>query len=286
MILSLRGRLLIVSQSYAAGLSEKQFLNQYNSGDFPRPSVTVDIVIFTVADVRKDNHNYRKLSEKELRILLIKRGGHPYIGQWALPGGFVHPDETVGEAANRELSEETGIQGNYLEQLYTFSKPGRDPRAWVISCAHMALIDSEGLNLSAGSDACDAMWFAVKTEKKADRINLLLSSEKINLSAIIMPKSNRFEFQIIENNGLAFDHAEIIICAIARLKSKPEYNDSAFSLMPEEFTLTELQQVYEAILGKPLFKAAFRRKIADMVKETGRFTSEKGHRPAKLYTKK
>jgi ADP-ribose pyrophosphatase YjhB (NUDIX family) len=265
------------------GLSEKQFLEQYNPGKFARPSVTVDIVIFTVANVSGDN--YRKLSEKELRILLIRRGGHPYLGQWALPGGFVRPDETVGEAANRELIEETGINGEYLEQLYTFSAPERDPRTWVISCAHMALIDSKRIDIKAGSDASDAQWFVVKMENTAElgRTKLLLSNKNIDLSSIIVTKPGETELQIIENNGLAFDHAEIIVCAVNRLRAKLEYTDLAFSLMPETFTLTELQQVYEAILGKPLFKAAFRRKLIDLVQETGQYTSDKGHRPAKLY---
>jgi len=266
------------------GLNEKQFLEQYNPVEFPRPSVTVDNVIFTVAVIREGN--YRKLAEKELRVLLIQRGGHPFIGQWALPGGFVRPDETVGEAANRELAEETSIHGGYLEQLYTFSAPGRDPRTWVISCAHMALIDNERINLKAGSDADDARWFIIKTENTVEHVKLLLTNEDINLSAIVMSKSNGKDLQIIENNGLAFDHAEILVCAINRLRSKLEYTDLAFSLMPEKFTLTELQQVYEAILGKLLFKAAFRRKIIGLVQETGQYTNDKGHRPAKMYTRK
>ena len=263
------------------GLNEKEFLEQYNPGDFARPSITVDIVIFTIADVREDN--YRKLPEKELRILLIRRGGHPYIGQWALPGGFVHPKETVGEAAKRELEEETGLQSGYLEQLYTFSKPGRDPRTWVISCAHMALINSERLKLRAGSDAEDARWFTVKTENPAENINLFLSNPELNLSAVIMPESDRMELEIIENSGLAFDHAEIIMCAVNRLRAKLLHTDLAFSLMPKEFTLTELQQVYEAILGRPLFKAAFRRKIKNLVVETGEYTQNAGHRPSQLF---
>jgi len=175
-----------MSRFDAGGLSEKQFLEQYNPGDFPRPSVTVDIVVFAVTDVR--GNNYRKLSDKELRILLIQRGGHPYIGQWALPGGFVLPVETVGEAASRELAEETGMRGGYLEQLYTFSKPGRDPRTWVISCAHMALIGGERLSLKAGSDADDARWFVAQTESAAERIKLSLSNENVNLSAVVAQK--------------------------------------------------------------------------------------------------
>jgi len=273
-----------MSQLDVNGLNEKQFLKQYNPSEYPRPSVTVDIVIFTVADVEMDN--YRKLPEKELRILLIQRGGHPYIGQWALPGGFVRPDETVGEAANRELVEEAGVHGGYLEQLYTFSKPGRDPRTWVISCAHMALIDNERLNLKAGSDADDARWFVVKTENTTKHIKLLLSNENTNLSAVVVPKSSEIELQIVENNGLAFDHAEIIMCALNRLRAKLEYTDLTFSLMLERFTLTELQQVHEAILGKPLYKAAFRRKVKGLVEETGDFTRKAGHRPSQIYTRR
>ena len=117
-------------------------------------------------------------------------------------------------------------------------------------------------------------------------MKLLLSNDETNLFAVVVPKPNEMELQIIENNGLAFDHAEIIVCAINRLRAKLEYTDLAFSLMPEKFTLTELQQVYEAILGKPLFKAAFRRKIIGLVQETDQYTNDKGHRPAKLYTRR
>ena len=265
------------------GLTEKQFLNQYCLSDYPRPSVSVDIVIFTVAYVQGDN--YRKLTEKQLQILLIRRGEHPYLGQWALPGGFVRPDETVGEAAHRELEEETGINGEYLEQLFTFSTPERDPRTWVISCAHMALVDSEQRILAAGSDAVDASWFVVQCSYNNGNYTLSLKNSDIDLSAVIKSDNVSTESELIENNGLAFDHAKIIVYAIRRLRSKLEYTDMAFNLMPEKFTLTELQQVYEAVLDKPLFKAAFRRKMAGFVLETDQYTGDKGHRPAKLYTK-
>jgi len=262
-------------------ITEKHFLAQYNPSDYPRPSVTVDIVIFTVADILEEN--YRKLSEKELRILLIKRGRHPYTGQWALPGGFVNPEETVGEAASRELAEEADISGGYLEQLYTFSKPKRDPRTWVISCAHMALIDSERSSLRAGSDAEDARWFVVKTESAGKNVKLLLTNDDTELTADIEIRPNAMDMQIIENNGLAFDHAEIIACAINRLRAKLEYTDLAFSLVGEKFTLTELQQVYEAILGKPLYKAAFRRKVKNLVTETDEYTQNAGHSPSQIF---
>jgi len=266
----------------ANGLSEQQFLEQYEPGKYPRPSVTVDIVIFTVADAQGDN--YRKLPEKELRVLLIRRGGHPFIGQWALPGGFVQPDETVGEAASRELAEETGMPGGPLEQLYTFSKPGRDPRTWVISCAHMALVDSGRVHLKAGSDADDARWFTVKAEGTPERTRLVLSNEGTQLSAVIASRPGEAEPQVLENSGLAFDHAEIIMCALERLRAKLEHTDLAFGLLPEKFTLTELQQVYEVILGRLLYKAAFRRKMGSHVAETGEFSQSAGHRPSQMFT--
>jgi len=272
-----------MSQLDSKGLNEQQFLEQYNPGEYPRPSVTVDMVMLTVADIHEDN--YRKLSEKELQILLIQRGGHPYIGQWALPGGFVKPDETVGEAATRELEEETGVQGGHLEQLYTFSTPGRDPRTWVISCAHMALLDSTQINVKAGSDADDARWFTVRMESTTEHISLSLTNEDTDLSAVLKVKPKSTELKIIENTGLAFDHAEMIACAINRLRAKLEYTDLVFNLLPEKFTLTELQHVYEAILGRPLYKAAFRRKIKSLVVETGEYTKKAGHRPSQIFAR-
>ena len=139
------------------GLTEAEFLASYQPGDYPRPSVATDMVIFTVTD--EDEENYRKLPEKELRVLLVRRGGHPFLGCWALPGGFVRPAETTEEAAERELREETGVDQVYLEQLYTFSQPGRDPRTWVMSCSYMALADSSQVAVQAGDDADDAAWF-------------------------------------------------------------------------------------------------------------------------------
>ena len=278
------------------GLTEREFLKSYRIEDFPRPSVAADMVIFTVGDL--EENNFRKLAEKELRLLLIRRAVHPFLGQWALPGGFVRAGETVGQAARRELMEETGVTGGYLEQLYTFSDLGRDPRGWVMSCAHMALIDSRGLSLTAGDDAGEARWFrvgyeAIEEEKKisADfyqrtrRCRLSLSRDGISLSALVEESAGRhsLEFNLSENNGPAFDHARIIACAVHRLRNKLEYTDLALNLMPEKFTLTELQQVYEVILGRPLLKAAFRRKIKNMVRETDDYTENAGHRPSRLF---
>ncbi|MBX4151823.1 MULTISPECIES: NUDIX hydrolase [Paenibacillus] len=284
------------------GLTEREFLEKYRAGDYERPSVAADMVIFTVTDEAADS--YRKLPEKELRILLIRRGGHPFLGKWALPGGFVQPSETTEQAAARELREETGVDDVYLEQLYTFSDIGRDPRTWVMSCSYMALINSDKLELQAGDDAADAAWFKVSYRLLREQKELMedgyvktleyelkLSGEE-ELSAIVArtltvkTTSTSTEYKIVSNNGLAFDHAKIIACAIERLRGKVNYTDIALHLMPELFTLTELQQVYEVIMDKELLKAAFRRKVADLVAETDHYTENAGHRPSRLYRRK
>lgn len=273
------------------GLTEQEFLARYNPGDYPRPSVAADIAVFTISSAAEPN--YRKLSDKELRILLIRRGGHPFLGTWALPGGFVRPAETVGAAAMRELREETGVERGYLEQLYTFSDPGRDPRTWVMSCTHMALIDSSEIRLHAGDDASDARWFRLTYTRREDgqedpRYNLELVSDDGILSAVIEQgaEADGMDYRIAENHGLAFDHARIIAYAINRLRGKLEDTDLALNLMPDKFTLTELQQVYEVILGRPLLKAAFRRKVKGLVRETGEYTENAGHRPSQLFSRR
>lgn len=284
------------------GLTEREFLEQYREGDYERPSVAADMVIFTVTDEEADS--YRKLPEKELRILLIRRGGHPFLGKWALPGGFVQPSETTEQAAARELREETGVDDVYLEQLYTFSDIGRDPRTWVMSCSYMALINSDKLELQAGDDAADVSWFKVSYRQLREQKELMedgyvktleyelkLSGEE-ELSAVVArtltvkTTSTSTEYKIVSNNGLAFDHAKIIACAIERLRGKVKYTDIALHLMPKLFTLTELQQVYEVIMDKELLKAAFRRKVADLVAETDHYTENAGHRPSRLYRRK
>lgn len=272
------------------GLTEEEFLAAYQPGDYPRPSVATDMVIFTVTD--EDEENYRKLPEKELCILLIRRGGHPYLGCWALPGGFVRPTETTEDAASRELREETGVDQVYLEQLYTFSQPDRDPRTWVMSCSYMALIDSSQVQLQAGDDADMAAWFKLVCrmrcqEKGKELWELELSHDDILLRALL-EKGEKEPFtqcRILENDGLAFDHARIIASGLDRLRGKLKYTDLAIHLMPEYFTLTQLQQVYEAVLDQELPTAAFRRKAASMVKETPHFTENAGHRPSRLYQK-
>lgn len=284
------------------GLTEAEFLAQYNPNQYPKPSVTVDILLFTVSE--KAEENTRKLPEKELQVLLIKRGDHPFIGQWALPGGFVNIGEDLDTAAERELKEETNIDHAYMEQLYTLGAVNRDPRARIISVAHMALVDRKKLNVLAGSDAREADWFTVRHEiKRVGKINtengyiiekfikLTLTNGEEQPYATIKVTKNRIgtavkvtrEIIPEESQGLAFDHAKVIDQGIERLQNKVEYTDIAFNLMPERFTLTELQQVYEIILGKELLLPAFRKKIAHMVIETNETKKQGANRPAKYY---
>ena len=282
------------------GLTEQEFLKSYDAGKFERPSVTVDTAIFTITS--DDEVNKRNLSNQELQVLLIKRGGYPYLGQWALPGGFVNPKEDVDHAAVRELKEETNLDCSYMEQLYTWGEVNRDPRTRVISISYLALLDSTKFDIQAGDDASDAKWYTVKdTVLKKEKtltedgfiqqkwVRLELISDEVTLSAIIkiikIVKGTTIEYrrEVVEQTGIAFDHARIIQYSIERLRNKVDYTDIAFGLMPQRFTLSELQKVYEVILGKNLYKAQFRLKIEKMVNGTGEFQRGKAHKPAELF---
>ena len=197
--------------------------------------VAVDIVIFTI-------------QSGALKVLLIKRAAPPFEGQFAIPGGFVHEDESLEEAALRELREETGVSDVYLEQLYSFGDPDRDPRGRIITVAYFALI-SAGRSLQAGTDAAEANWWSM------DRLP-----------------------------PLAFDHRKILDYALERLRNKLEYTTVGFQLLPEKFSMTELQEVYEAILGKKLDKRNFRRKLAllKILKPLPEYRRG-GQRPAQLH---
>lgn len=190
------------------------------------------------------------IGEKGLQILLIKRKDDPFKGCWALPGGFVEMDETTDEAVLRELEEETSIKDVYLEQLYTFSTVNRDPRERVVSVAYYGLVRPEDLEICAQSDAADVKWFSLNRKPK-----------------------------------LAFDHKEIMDMAKERLKGKVRYQPIGFELLPRKFTLSQLQQVYEAILEKPLDKRNFRRILLKMgiLEELAEKDTTVKHRPPRLY---
>lgn len=197
--------------------------------------VTVDIVIFTI-------------QSGVLKVLLVKRGVPPFLGKFAIPGGFVRDDEHLDQAALRELQEETGVADVYLEQLYSFGDVARDPRGRVITVAYFALISADR-PLKAGTDADAAEWWPMDQ----------------------LP-------------ALAFDHSRILAYALERLRNKLEYTTVGFQLLPEKFTLTELQEVYEAILGKQLDKRNFRRKLSllKILKPLPEYRRG-GQRPAQLF---
>lgn len=267
--------------------------------DYFRPSVTVDSIIFTIRDSETDN--YRKLPEKKFQVLLVKRAGEPYKDKWSLPGTFVGEKESFEEAVNRCLEEKANIKDIYLEQLYSWGNPSRDPRERVISTSYMGLVDSNDIQIKAGKNVEEIEWFNIKlntlreksTDKKdgyykTEEIEIILENKEVVLKSKVevvkeLVNGNLIIYTQILQSDLAFDHAKILVYAIERLKNKVEYTTIAFNLMPEKFTLTKLQQVYEILLDKPLLKANFRRKIADMVIETEEYEENAGHRPSKLY---
>ena len=204
--------------------------------DCPRPSVAADVIIFT-------------LIEDTLQVLLVRRKNPPYQGTWAIPGGFVGIEEAIEDAALRELEEETGVRDVYLEQLYTFGDPHRDPRGRVISVAYLALVRAPACQPLAGDDAAEARWWP----------------------AYDLP-------------ALAFDHGTVLAYALGRLRYKLEYTAVGFELLPEVFTLRELRCAYESILGETLDKRNFRRKVlgAGAIEETGELRVMHG-RPARLH---
>ncbi len=229
--------------------------------DYEHPFVCTDAVVFTIKTERIDS--YRKLPETNLRILLYKRNTEPFNNKWCLPGGFLNIDETPEENIKRKLLEKSKVEHCWLEQLYTFCNVDRDPRSRVISITYLGLINElDSQNLSEEKN-----WFTVNYQENGEVIFL----------------NNGIE---LKENDFGFDHYKIIKTAIERLKSKVVYERIAFNLVPEEFTLTQLQDVYEVVLNKKDQPANFRRKIAEYVEETGNQTSEKGHRPAKLFKKK
>ena len=205
--------------------------------DYPRPALTVDCAVFG-------------LDEEDLKLLLIRRDLEPYRGRWALPGGFVEMEETLEQAALRELHEETGLARVFLEQLYTFGDPGRDPRERVVSVAYYALVNLRDQRIQAATDAADAAWFAVQ-----------------------------------ECDDLAFDHDRIVEVALDRLKGKVRYQPIGFELLPSKFTLYQLQRLYETILERELDKRNFRRKVqaTGLLVPLDEVQKDVAHRAARLY---
>lgn len=212
----------------------------------PEKYASISITVDAIVfGVAKDaTDNYRKLDRQSLKILLVKREQYPYKGHYSLPGGFVGEKETFEETLKRVLLNKTGLTDIYSEQLYTFGEVERDPRMRIISCAYISLVDISRTSIAG------AEWVSIENIAKME---------------------------------LAFDHNRIIDEALKRLRGKINYTDIVFHMMPTEFTISELQEVYELILDKKLLPAAFRRTISDKLEETGKMTSNAGHRPSRIF---
>ena len=292
---------------------EREYLENYNIEQFERPSVATDIVAFAVMQDGEQS-NIRKLENRELKLLLVKRSQFPYKGAWALPGGFLRPGETIEETAKRELLEETGVENPFLHLAGVYSEAKRDPRGWIISNSFISLINAENYSLRADTDAWDAAWFCVKLQSdntssddststtKIIKHTLTLSfdsassdsnikgDENIEIKAIVSEKSTRkghnhvSSYQIIDSGELGFDHAKIIVQSLLELRDMMEYDlRIAFDLLPESFTLAQLQSTIEKVTDKKFLSANFRRKASDYVEETGEVIEGYGHRPAMLF---
>lgn len=228
--------------------TEAQFLAEYDASAFDRPSVATDVVVMTVVD-------------GSLKALLIERAEHPHRGRWMLPGGFVGIDEGLHAAASRLLKAKTGVADVFLEQLFTFGQPDRDPRTRVITVGYLALVPHELLAPEHG----------VLADVVVDWLDEEGGPAKAVVGGTELP--------------LAFDHADILGMAVLRLRGRLSYTPIAYALLPEQFTLRRLQEVHEAILGHRVNKPSFRRKVLGQgeIVPTGQRETGVDHRPAELY---
>lgn len=237
-----------------SGGDEASFLEAYDADRFERPSVAVDVALVSAAEGR-------------LHTLVVRRTGHPAKEKWALPGGFVGIAEPLEAAAARVLAAKTGLEGIFVEQLYTFGDPNRDPRTRVISVAYYALVDFERFAKAAAD------------------------SRSVGVGRILVPWEGEtggpveLESQDGEPMPLAFDHDEVLGMAVKRLRGKLDYTPVGFQLLPASFTLLELQRVHETVLGRPLNKDSFRRRMlaSGLLEATGERQAEVDHRPAERY---
>ena len=232
--------------------AEQEFLVAYDAKTFDRPSVAVDVAILTVVD-------------RGLEVALVERTEHPHKGRWALPGGFVRMDESLDGAAERVLTQKAGLSDVYLEQLYTFGAPNRDPRTRVLSVAYYALVDPARL--------------------------VPFETHELLFGRIDVPWEGETGGPVEVRHGdrrrlpLAFDHADILGMAVKRIRGKLDYTPIGFQLLPETYTLRRLQDVHQTILGRTLNKDSFRRRMlaSGLLEATGERETEVGHRPAELY---
>lgn len=230
---------------------ERAFLDGYDPSQFERPSVAVDVVLLAPA-------------AGSLHTLLVQRDEHPFKNHWALPGGFIRMNEGLEAAASRVLREKAGLKGIFLEQLYTFGEPRRDPRMRILSVAYLALVDHD-------------RFMASRTKGSVGRLVVPWEGEVGGPVQVLDAQDRPL--------ALAFDHADILGLTVKRLRGKLDYSPVAFQLLPEAFTLYDLQKVHETVLARKLNKDSFRRRMlaTGLLEPTGDMQEDVGHRPAALY---
>jgi len=255
------------------GETLKEFLAKYNPDKYKHPSTTVDMIVATVQD-------------NSLKVLLVKRKDHPFIGCWATPGGFVQFGEDIDQAAMRELYEETGLkEGIYFHQLYTFGKADRDPRTHVITTAYLTLVPHEVIcQTMAGDDAADAQWFTVSEdiieETEYERVSKLVLQNELDtivyrITERVTDNWVKFSSELVEGestNQLAGDHVKIVNMAVNEIKEHAFSGGLIFNMLPKEFTVSELLSAYEAISGKKWparLKSNFARDVKKYILPTG-----------------
>ena len=238
----------------ARSADEQAFLAAYDASQFPHPSITVDVALVTA-------------DQQGLRAVLVERTEHPDRAKWSLPGGFVGMDESLDDAAVRVLQTKVGLEGIFLEQLYTFGLPERDPRTRVITVAYYALVDATKLPIN-GENQPPVRLATLDVPWEGERGGKVRARDE---AGKVMP--------------LAFDHAEILGMVVQRLRGKLDYAPIGFELLPRKFTLRQLQTIHETILDRKLNKDSFRRRMlaAGMLVATGELEKDVGHRPAELY---
>ena len=241
-----------------------------------------DVLIFMIDS--RENKNVRELPKKYFSILLVKRDKEPYKDMWCLPGGYVKEDENSYDAALRILKKETNLTKIYVDKLGVYDDINRDSRGKTVSSAYMALVDKSKISDKLSDNA---KWFDISIEERDNIIEIrLLNDDMIDIKIekiVIDKKSNLVRYNLKESNNIAFDHGLIINDGIVKLREKAEHTDILFNLMPLEFTIGELKQVYEIILNRKLINSAFRRVIGPKIEECTTVIKTGGHRPSRKF---
>ncbi len=261
--------------------SDEEFMKNYDSNAYEKMSITTDISLFSISDIA--TNNYRKKKGKSFSILLVQRESAPFMHKFCIPGGFLSLDEKLLDSAKRVLFTEANIEEVYLNQFHTFSDIERDVRGRVLSVGFIGLIDKDKILSKLKPQAS---FFDLKIREEENESIVEFKNEVHSFICRVKKQIDEFgivSFEEIENEYIAFDHLKIIVTALDYLQNHIKEQDVIRHLMPQLFTLKELQLVYEAILGKKLIDSVFRRAISDKVIPTDKFKKDGGHRPSRLY---